>query len=303
MKSDLLAIVIPYYKFAFFEATLQSLVSQTDKRFKVYIGDDASLENPSVLLENYKGKFDFEYHRFEENLGGISLTQQWERCIALSGNEEWIMILGDDDVLGVNVVEGFYANLSEIEKKKINVVRFSTQSIDKVENIISKVYINPKFEKATDFYCRRHSGHVRSSLSEHIFRRKSFLKYKFKNYPLAWHSDDYAWIEFAENKAVLAINDAIVTVIVSCESVTGNTTNLLKKNIAQSLFYMDLVKNKLNLFDKNVRLPLLLQTEIAIKTNRKLTLREWNVLFFEYVKNYSTLPMLKFIRRFVKSLF
>ena len=60
---------------------------------------------------------------------------------------------------------------------------------------------------------------------------------------MAWHSDDYAWIEFAENKPVFAINDAVITVIVSSESLTGSKANLIKKNIAQSLFYMDLVKN------------------------------------------------------------
>ena len=299
----MLAIIIPYYKLTFFEATLDSLAAQTNQNFKVYIGDDASPESPNDLLEKYKNKFDFVYHAFETNLGGISLTQQWERCIALAGNEEWIMILGDDDVLGENVVQAFLANFLEVEKEGINLIRFSTQSIDKVKNIISKVYVNPKLEKATDFYYRRYSGLVRSSLSEHVFRKESFLKHKFKNYPLAWHSDDYAWIEFAENKPVFAINDAVITVIVSSESLTGSKANLIKKNIAQSLFYMDLVKNKLNLFDKNMRLPLLLQAEIAIKTNRKLTVKEWNVLFFEYLKNYSTLPTLKFIRRFVKSLF
>ena len=44
----MLAIVIPYYKLTFFEATLQSLADQTDKRFMVYIGDDASLESPDI---------------------------------------------------------------------------------------------------------------------------------------------------------------------------------------------------------------------------------------------------------------
>ena len=103
----MLAIIIPYFKLTFFEATLDSLANQTDQRFKVYIGNDASLENPADLLEKYKGKFDFEYHRFEENLGGISLTQQWERCIKLSNDEEWFMILGDDDYLSKNVVSEF----------------------------------------------------------------------------------------------------------------------------------------------------------------------------------------------------
>ncbi|WP_432222969.1 glycosyltransferase family A protein [Flavobacterium sp. TMP13] len=98
----MLAIVIPYYKLAFFEATLQSLTDQTDKRFKVYIVADASPSSPSVLLEKFRGSIDFVYHRFETNLGRSSLTKQWDRCIALSTNEEWIMILGDDDIFRNN---------------------------------------------------------------------------------------------------------------------------------------------------------------------------------------------------------
>ena len=56
----MLAIVIPYYKIRFFEATLISLALQTDKRFKVYIGNDAGNEDPSRLLEQFKNQFDFE---------------------------------------------------------------------------------------------------------------------------------------------------------------------------------------------------------------------------------------------------
>ena len=59
----MLAIVIPYFKLAFFEETLQSLAIQTDKRFKVYIGDDASPENPTSLISRYKGQFEFIYHK------------------------------------------------------------------------------------------------------------------------------------------------------------------------------------------------------------------------------------------------
>ena len=122
----MLAIVIPYYKHTFFEKTLQSLSKQTDKRFKVYIGDDASPENPTALLEKYQGQFNFVYHRFETNLGGTSLAKQWERCIGLSNNEEWIMVLGDDDILGHTVVESFYKN-QEIFYQKTNVIRFATK--------------------------------------------------------------------------------------------------------------------------------------------------------------------------------
>lgn len=297
----MLAIIIPYFKLTFFEATLQSLAAQTCPDFKVYIGDDASHEDPTLLLENYKGKFDFVYHRFETNFGGTSLTQQWERCIALSENEPWLMILGDDDALGANVVEAFYKNLEEIEKVGSNVIRFATQSIDKLKNSKSKVFVNPKYEKASSFYFRRYLGLARSSLSEHIFNRESYLRYSFKDYPLAWHSDDYAWIDFAENKPIFAINEAIVTITVSDQSLTGLRDNYEEKNLAESLFYMDLIEYKLRLFEKKARLPLLLQAEVSIKKNRKLTSKEWSILSLKYVKNFSIIPILKFIRRIFKS--
>ena len=125
----MLAIIIPFYKLTFFEATLQSLAHQSDKRFKVYIGDDASPEDCTTLLQKFEGKFYFIYHRFETNLGGTSLTQQWERCIALSNNEEWLMVLGDDDVLDNNVVEEFY-KLIEKNTFDISLIRFNHRVID-----------------------------------------------------------------------------------------------------------------------------------------------------------------------------
>ena len=299
----MLAIIIPYYKRTFFEATLQSLAAQTCQNFKVYIGDDASPEAPSMLLEDYKGKFDFVYHCFETNLGVTSLTKQWERCIALSANEEWLMILGDDDVLGEKVVEAFYKSLEEIEAIGCNVVRFSTQIIDEITNSTSKVFVNPKFENAADFYCRRDLGLVRSSLSEHIFRKKSYLKYSFQDYPLAWHSDDYAWIQFAENKPIFAINNEKVSIRVSNKSLTGSTTNLKDKRIAESMFYMDLVKYNLNLFNRGARFKFLMKAEVSIKKYRKLSLEEWYILFLKYVHNFAFIAFLKFTRRFLKSFF
>lgn len=193
----MLAIIIPYYNHTFFETTLQSLVNQTNNRFKVYIGDDASIKNPTVLLEKYEGKFEFVYHRFETNVGGISLTKQWERCIALSKSEEWLMILGDDDKLDSNCVELFYTNIKEIDKLNIDVIRFSSIKINEVDKTIAGPYTHPIIEKSTDFLFRWINGTTRSSLSEYVFRKESFQKNGFKNFPLAWFSDILAILEFS----------------------------------------------------------------------------------------------------------
>ena len=235
----MIAIIIPYYKLTFFEATLQSLANQTDKRFKVYIGDDASPENPIELLEKYKGRFDFIYHRFETNLGGSSLTKQWDRCIALSANEEWIMILGDDDVLGANVVESFYSNLSEINKYNSSVVRFASQIINEEGDKLSFEYTHPKLEMGIDFINRKFSKLTRSSLSENIFKLEIVKQVKFRCFPLAWHSDDLAIYQFSNNEAIFSINDAVVCVRSSQFSITGGNDNIKLKSRATQEFILN----------------------------------------------------------------
>lgn len=239
----MLAIVIPFYKISFIEETFQSLANQTNKNFKVYIGDDASPDDVSVILAKYRGFFDFNYFRFSENLGGKSLVQQWERCIELVKDEKWLMILGDDDVLDENCVELFYNNLSEIEEGNINVVRYSTVVIDKSRNEISKIHIHPKFELSIDFLMRKFQGGTRSSLSEYIFKLEDLKRIKFKDIPLAWYSDLLAVLEVSNFSTIFTINDAKVYFRWSGENITSKTDNMVLKNIGTFQFYYYLVNN------------------------------------------------------------
>lgn len=291
----MLAIIIPYYKRTFFEATLQSLAAQTCQDFKVYIGDDASPENPAMLLEKYKGKFDVVYHRFATNLGGISLTQQWERCIALSGNEPWLMILGDDDMLGDNVVEAFYENLKEIKQNGCNVIRFATQIINGEGKSISEVYEHPKLENATDAFWRRINGDTRSSLSEYFFSRVTYSKYGFKDYPLAWHSDDRAWLEFADGQPIFSISNTVLYIRMSSLNISGKEDNLALKKEASYFFYESIAADYLSYFDKKQRIKLLAKIE------SKFFEQKQKVLFFKIVRyhlKYTTLlDLTKFFRR------
>jgi glycosyltransferase involved in cell wall biosynthesis len=290
----MLAIIIPYFKLTFFEETLQSLANQTDKRFKVYIGDDASPENPEILLEKYKGKFDFVYHRFDDNLGSISLTQQWERCIALSGEEEWIMILGDDDVLGENVVKEFYTNLLEIEKEKINVVRFATQKIDAEGVLLSNVYVQPRIEKATDFLFRK----TRSSLSEYVFKREKVIEIGFRNFPLAWFSDVLAVLEFSEFKNVYTVNEAMINVRISDKSISGQKDNFNLKFKAKFDFYYYLLTLKYDSFSKTER------KELFFMINKcYLNKKNEFILFYKISKLYLNKFLLKEYFRFIQLIF
>ena len=290
----MLAIVIPYYKLTFFETTLESLEKQTDKRFKVYIGNDASPENPEELLEKYKGKFDFVYHYFES----ISLTQQWERCISLTQDEEWLMILGDDDYLDEKVVESWYKNYCEFNGKS-NVIRFASKIVNMYSNNISSLFLHPVWENAYDSYYRKFKGLTRSSLSEYIFSRKSYLKYGFENFPLAWGSDSYAWIEFPEDKMIYTINESFLYIGFSNYSISGSYNNVLLKDEARAIFLKKIITEKFHFFNKNERLELLLAYETTIKKNRDLINDEWKLLFRFYFRNFTIITSIKLIRRFL----
>lgn len=259
----MLAIIIPYYKLDFFESTLQSLKNQTDKRFKVYIGSDSSPEDPLLLLDKFKNDFHYNFHFFDSNLGGTSLIKQWHRCIALTETEEWIMILGDDDVLSDNVVELFYNNLEEVKEKDINVVRFATKVINEKEEVVSDTFMHPVLEKGPDFLTRKFSKKTRSSLSEYLFKKEIVNQKSFKDLPLAWHSDDLAVLEFSTPNFIYSINGAHVLIRVSNLSITGNSNGNDRKNWATFEFVNVLFTEYSSLFTKNQKKVILKKLEAA----------------------------------------
>lgn len=295
----MIAIVIPYYKLSFFEETLQSLSNQTDKRFKVYIGDDASPENPSQVLEKFQKDFDFTYHRFNENLGRTSLTKQWERCIELIKDEQWIMILGDDDILGNNVAKDFYDNLGKINEKDINVVRFATQEINEKEGSVSELYVHPELENPLDFFIRKLKWQTRSSLSEYFFKKEAFLKYKFKAYPSAFYSDDRAWIDFSEDKPIFTINQSAVAIRISDQSISGSA-NMLHLGMAEYLYVKDFYENKLSFFSKKDKLYILKKMEYFFHSKFESNRKSWLLLYINYWKIFNIYELLRFHKRLLK---
>lgn len=276
----MLAIVIPYYKKTFFRQTLQSLANQGDKRFHVYIGNDASPEDPGTLLKEFKGQFEFTYTKFDKNMGQNSLVKQWERCIGLIKKEEWLAILGDDDVYENNVVEKFYDNLGEITKENTTVVRFATYVINANNEIISKLCRHPVKEKAVDFLKRKFKGGARSTLSEYFFKTAVVKKIKFKDFPLAWSSDTLAVVEFSEQHFIHTINDATVHFRISDKNITGQGDSV-KKNASWFKFYDYLLSKYGKQYPEDLVNTLFDRLE-KVQLNNKKTPFRWFRLFWLY---------------------
>lgn len=291
--NSILAIIIPFYKLAFFEETLESLANQTNQNFKVYIGDDASPEDCTLLLEKYKGKFDFTYHRFEKNIGGKSLTQQWERCIALANDEQWFIILGDDDYLGNNVVEEFYKYQEIIQQESIKVIKLNSVIVDEHNKIKFEKKPEPLIKSSIDHFFDKYIVEGRSSLSEHIFRKDKFKKYGFVEMPFAWHSDDLALLEFSEYGNILFIENGVCYVRVFSESISGNPEKNKKEKWHATKIFFDKICQNLVCFNTEEKRKLFdliewhqKNKEIKIKIPFKLA---------EFYKSYGWKGILKFI--------
>lgn len=223
-----LAIVIPYYKIDFFEETIQSVAAQTNKNFYIYIGNDASPDNPNEIIQKHLNPEDYSYFDYQENVGSKNLALQWERVLE-NVKEEWFQILGDDDLISENFVEEFYNNLPTVESKNISVMKFSHQWIDDNNKVLENFDYPFTEINATDFFVKKHKNEIKSSLSENIFKRSFFLQNKFEKLPLAWGSDDIAILAFSDFKKILYIHTAKVKVRISAASISGSESNLDEK--------------------------------------------------------------------------
>lgn len=233
----MLAIVIPYYKKLFFKQTLDSLVNQTNKNFRVYIGNDNSPEDPSSIIEEYKSKLNLIYKSFNNNLGKKSLVKHWDRCLGLTNNEKWINILGDDDVYESNVVEMFYLKIEEVEKNEATVIRFASTKINELSQNISDIYYHPILENSSEFLFRK----TRSSLSEYFFKKEKLFHIGIRNYPLAWCSDKMLVFEVSRSSKIYTINEAHLKIRISYQSISGSDKFSVPKKKAEYKYYFDLL--------------------------------------------------------------
>ena len=148
--------------------------------------------------------------------------------------EEWFMILGDDDVLSDNVVEAFYGNFAEAEQNT-NVIRLAYSQIDEMGKTGALNFSHAKYQSALDAYIEKLNGKTYTSLSQFIFKKSIFKKYGFHDLNLAWGSDDYAVLRCAEEKPLFSIPEKVY-VRMSAFNISGD--KLLQKEKESSLFQL-----------------------------------------------------------------
>ena len=198
---DVLAVVIPAHKPDFFRAALESVVAQTDKRFRVYVGDDGGPPEIERICASFSSSgVDIVYRRFEENLGRHSLTAHWNRCVALS-REPWVWLFSDDDEMAPDCVASIHGELSR--GRGGDVLRFNTDVIDGRGKTLVVNAAHPEVEAGVDFLYARLRGERNSYVVEYVFRRDAFVRAGgFPDYPVAWCADDVAWYSFSRGGVI-----------------------------------------------------------------------------------------------------
>ena len=222
MSHDL-AIIIPAYKPDFLRQTLESVLSQTDQRFTLYIFDDASPHNLSQIVHDFDLPENARYHRFEENAGQASLVKQWNRCIELIHDEKWVWLFSDDDVMSPGCVRKFYKEREIYQDTKC--FRFDTEKIDADGKQI-RVNKFPKTMNASEFLNLKLSSEQESYVVEYIFSRKAFHEVGgFPELPLAWASDDLFWAKMAALNPIRTIKGPDVKWRYSSVNISGGKKN------------------------------------------------------------------------------
>ena len=239
MNSAKLAIIIPAYKAAYLEQSLESIAKQTDQRFNLYVGDDASPEPVEQIVKKYQQRLSLTYHRFQENLGGRSLIQQWNRCVQLS-NEPWVWMFSDDDMMEPDCVAAFYRTL-EATNGRFDLYRFDTLSVDGENRPNTLNPPNPTEEGWMQYaYFLLRSLRVGTS-QENIFSRAAFDQSGgWLDFPLAWGSDHASQVTWAGAKGLRRIEGARVIVRWSGQNISATRDRKLKMTkIRASMSYVD----------------------------------------------------------------
>lgn len=216
-----LAIIIPAYKIKFLRQTLDSLVSQTNKNFNLYIGDDNSPFNLKELVSEYNDKLNIYYHRFPNNIGAKNIVNQWVRCVNLINDEKWIWLFSDDDIADNNCVETFFETI-KMDSEKYDVYRFNTRVIDDNNKIIGdneSPFEESAFEMCLDILQLKR-GHC---MPDHIFSKSKYDElggFIFTKYAQA--ADWATSINFATEKGICSMKNAKINWRYGSSNISGN---------------------------------------------------------------------------------
>jgi len=178
---EITVVICLYNAEKYIEETLESLLKQSYKEFKLLIIDDCATDDSLKVAEKYlqeNSSVAYEIVRFEENKGTA-----FGRNYALNYVQTPLMLFFDaDDIAKPNLLEKLYSKISSDE----NLIAVSCHSkyIDMESNhIAGGQYIGPKTKEK--FFTKAEEGKLIFMLPPTIFKREFAIKaggYRLKGF-------------------------------------------------------------------------------------------------------------------------
>ncbi len=202
-----IGVIVPFYKIDYFENLLNALSDQTDSMFTVFIGNDASDPAAEDLCIKFREVLDIKYHFFCNRMGHIDLAKQWNRCVFLAGDVDWIWVVPDDDLPSPECIAEIRASAIVADEVCANVIHIPCITIDGRGDRRGARDEWPAVINSAEFYLRQIRGDASGmSLANAVYRRSAFdAAGQFMSLPKGWGSDHATTLAVAAGGPIVTV--------------------------------------------------------------------------------------------------
>jgi hypothetical protein len=233
-KSEKIAIVIPYFKPNYLDHLLSLLEREVETNISVYFFDDASPFHSDVWKNKFQNLI-YKYLRFDDNLGGASLTAQWERCLLNTEDEEWVWFIPDDDLLEAGTIAKVCRAI-ESAPSDVALLHLSTVVVDGLGRDVGFQDTMPAGNyEASEFYYRILCSQSMITLGSQVYRR-SKLNTGFIEFPKGWGSDHATTLNSAGEDFIMHLTDARIQFRMSDFNISSQYDDWRQKSEARVQF-------------------------------------------------------------------
>lgn len=215
---SLFSIIIPAYKPFFLKECIDSILAQTYEDFELIIVNDASPYDIDSIINLYNDRR-IHYYRNKRNIGAEHVVDNWNICLSYSTGE-WIICMGDDDMLMPNCLEKYYQLINNY--KHVDILHARVRQIDENGNLIKILNERPEIESAYS-YIRMRLLYRLQYIGDFCFRRSRLIKEGgFFNQPYAWASDDITTFSCASPNGIANTNVPTFCYRINQHTITKN---------------------------------------------------------------------------------
>ncbi len=184
------SITIPVYKAVFFRECLESILSQTFEDYEVIVLNDCSPENIEDIVEDFRAQKNgqkIRYYENKKNVGAVDVVDNWNKLLSLA-NGEYIICLGDDDMLSKNCLEEY--NLLMDKHPNLDVYHARTMMIDEYLEFCDLQEERPEWQSVYSLIWHYTFKEGVQFVGDFLYRTSALRENGgFYKLPLAWCSD------------------------------------------------------------------------------------------------------------------